>query len=147
MLGARVPPWGTPDPGNIPQVAPQLHLTWLHPGDVMTWECFPHYWPFVRGIHKVDSPHKGPVLLSFDVLFVVSLRFMVWKCFPGLLYTAWHHDMEMLALCEGNHLWPVDYLHKEPVLLSLMFYLLLASWTNSWITCGFRCCDMHMKLW
>ena len=26
------------------------------------WEHLPHYWPFVRGIHRspVNSPHKGP---------------------------------------------------------------------------------------
>ena len=29
--------------------------------DVITWELFPRYWPFVRGIHRspVNSPHKG----------------------------------------------------------------------------------------
>ena len=29
--------------------------------DVMKWKHFPHYWPFVRGIHRspVNSPHKG----------------------------------------------------------------------------------------
>ena len=29
--------------------------------DVMKWKHFPHYWPFVRGIHRpqMDSPHKG----------------------------------------------------------------------------------------
>ena len=32
----------------------------LHDG-VMKWKHFPHYWPFVRGIHRspVNSPHKG----------------------------------------------------------------------------------------
>ena len=32
--------------------------------EVMTWICFIHYWPCVRGIHQslVDSPHKGPVM-------------------------------------------------------------------------------------
>ena len=30
--------------------------------DVMTWKCFPHYWPFLRHIHwsPVVSPHKRP---------------------------------------------------------------------------------------
>ena len=28
----------------------------------MTSKSFLHYWPFVRGIHLVDSPHKGPVM-------------------------------------------------------------------------------------
>ena len=29
--------------------------------DVIKWKHFPHYWPFVRGIHwsPVNSPHKG----------------------------------------------------------------------------------------
>ena len=29
--------------------------------DVIKWEDFPRYWPFVRGIHRspVNSPHKG----------------------------------------------------------------------------------------
>ena len=29
--------------------------------DVMKWKHFPHYWPFVWGIHRfpVNSPHKG----------------------------------------------------------------------------------------
>ena len=46
--------------------------TWLHRsvhGDVMAWKRFPHYWPFVRGIHwsPMDSPHTGPVTWNFDV--------------------------------------------------------------------------------
>ena len=29
--------------------------------NVIKWKDFPHYWPFVRGIHRspVNSPHKG----------------------------------------------------------------------------------------
>ena len=29
--------------------------------DVIKWKHFPHYWPFVRGLHlsQVNSPHKG----------------------------------------------------------------------------------------
>ena len=29
--------------------------------DVIKWEYFPRYWPFVRGLHRspVNSPHKG----------------------------------------------------------------------------------------
>ena len=40
---------------------------WKHRGnrsicvhdDVIKWKHFPRYWPFVRGIHRVNSPHKG----------------------------------------------------------------------------------------
>ena len=33
---------------------------WTH-DDVIKWKHFPHYWPFVQGIHQslVNSPHKG----------------------------------------------------------------------------------------
>ena len=48
----------------------ELHTVWCHYNmvdfltnhdDVMKWKHFPHYWPFVWGIHRspVSSPHKG----------------------------------------------------------------------------------------
>ena len=40
--------------------------------DVIKWKHFPHYWPFVRGIHRspVNSPHKGqwPGALIFTLI-------------------------------------------------------------------------------
>ena len=37
----------------------QTQVTTSH--DVIKWEHFPRYWPFVRGIHRspMDTPHKG----------------------------------------------------------------------------------------
>ena len=37
--------------------------------DVVAWKYFPHYWPFVRGIHwsPQGSCHKGPVMCTFDI--------------------------------------------------------------------------------
>ena len=34
---------------------------WFMDDDVIKWKHFPHYWPFVWGIHRspVNSPHKG----------------------------------------------------------------------------------------
>ena len=34
---------------------------WDYHDDVIKWKHFPHYWPFVLGIHwsPVNSPHKG----------------------------------------------------------------------------------------
>ena len=41
----------------------ELYLEWniTEHDDVITWNHFPRYWPFVRGIHRspVNSPHKG----------------------------------------------------------------------------------------
>ena len=48
---------------------------WLRPGVIVTshfrpmaWKCFPHCWPFVRGINSapVDSSYKGIPTLRFD---------------------------------------------------------------------------------
>ena len=42
--------------------------------DVIKWKHFPHYWPFVRGIHRppVNSPHKGQWrgALMFSLIYV-----------------------------------------------------------------------------
>ena len=42
---------------------------------IMSWQCFLQYRPFVRGNHQslVDSPHKRPVMWSFDAFSVVCL--------------------------------------------------------------------------
>ena len=43
--------------------------------DLMTWKCFQHYWPFVRGNHQwLVSSHKGPAMWNFDVFLDVSLN-------------------------------------------------------------------------
>ena len=41
---------------------------------IMAWTDFVYYWPFVRGIHQllVDSPHKGPVMQSFNIFFDIE---------------------------------------------------------------------------
>ena len=40
--------------------------------DVIQWKHFPHYWPFMRGIHPPvisEFPSQRPVTQSFDVFF------------------------------------------------------------------------------
>ena len=56
---------------SISYLTVSSHWCLLHYG-IMAWKHFPHYWPFVRGIHwwPVDSPHKGLILWNFDSLFV-----------------------------------------------------------------------------
>ena len=43
-------------------------ILWSY-GNVTAWNRFPHYWPFVRGIHRspVVTHYKGPVMRSFRV--------------------------------------------------------------------------------
>ena len=47
---------------------------------IMIWKHFPHYCPFVKGIHRwpVDTPHKRRVMSSFGVFFVIILN-KLWK--------------------------------------------------------------------
>ena len=63
--------------------------------DVMTWKCFPSYWPFMRGIHwpLLDSPHKGPVMGSFDEFFAVGCEQTV------ELLVSWNAMTLMLRHC------------------------------------------------
>ena len=44
----------------------------LYHDDVIKWNYFPRYWPFVRGIHL--SPVKRPVTRIFDVFFELRLN-------------------------------------------------------------------------
>ena len=51
-----------------------LRMTWEGHDDVIQWKHFPHYCPFVRGIHwsPVNSPHKGQLRgpLMFSLICV-----------------------------------------------------------------------------
>ena len=39
----------------------RMDLFYTEHDHVIKWKHFPHYWPYVRGIHRwpVNSPHKG----------------------------------------------------------------------------------------
>ena len=62
--------------------------------DVIKWKHFPHYWPFVQGIHRslVNSPHKGQWrgALMFSLIYA-------WT-------NAWVHNCEAGDLrCHHTH--------------------------------------------
>ena len=44
-------------------------IIWIH-DDAIKWKHFPHYWPFVRGIHR----SQRPVTRSFDVFFDLRMN-------------------------------------------------------------------------
>ena len=54
---------------------PAVRLRIIH-DDVMAWEHFSCYLPFVTGIHRLPmvSPYKGPVTRNLKVLFEVRLN-------------------------------------------------------------------------
>ena len=105
-------------------------------------ETFPHYWPFVRGIHMwlrgvhpspMDSPGRwihftkdqwcGALMFLFSVNFNKLLnkhsRFLVWDSMTFVCLTWWRHQMEtfsaLLAICAGNSLVPGEFPAQRPV--------------------------------
>ena len=54
------------------------YIHFIH-DDVIRWKHFPHYWPFMQGIHwsPVNSPHKGQWrrALVFSLIFSLNLRY------------------------------------------------------------------------
>ena len=56
-------------------------ICFSHYHEVMVCTCFPHYWPFVRGIQhwSMASPHEHPVMGSFDVFFVIRMSVLLKK--------------------------------------------------------------------
>ena len=67
--------------------------------DVIKWEHFPRYWPFLRGIHRspVNSPHK-PVTRSFDVFYDLRLNERLNK-----QSWSWQFETQSRPLwCHGN---------------------------------------------
>ena len=46
---------------QAPHISPSWESYGVSHNDIIKWKHFPHYWPFVRGIHQwaMDSPHKG----------------------------------------------------------------------------------------
>ena len=56
-----------------------LKYVFLVHDDVINWNDFPRYWPFVRGIHRspVNSPHKGQRRGAF-MFSLISARLNGW---------------------------------------------------------------------
>ena len=127
--------------------------------DVIKWQHFPRYWPFVRGIHRspVNSPRKGQWrgALMFSLIcaringwvnnrkagdlrrhrahYDVTVMSLDW------FNPWWRHAMEtvyaLLTLCDGNPPITGGFPHKgsaTPLTRALIFSLMLA-WTNGWI--------------
>ena len=82
--------------------------------DIIIWKCLPDYWPFVRGIHQslVDSPHKGPVMQRFDVLFVVSLNNL--PLISKTMTLMWRHcSVLMTEIATQSNWWRIRFAYKE----------------------------------
>ena len=58
---------------------------------VMTWTLFPHYWPFVRGIHRstMDSLHKGPVVRTVCLFYIIPSKLLTKHSGDRWAETSW----------------------------------------------------------
>ena len=118
-------------PLQCPPLQPWLY-PWVH-DDVIKWKHFPHYLPFVRGIHRlpVNSPHKGQWrgTLMFSL---ICARINCWVnnreagdlrrhrthydvivMFHWFIMVMWRHGNAfiIIAFAKGVHRWQVDSPH------------------------------------
>ena len=87
---------------------------WRH--DVVTWKHVPHYWPFVRGIHRssVDSLTKRQLCIVF--IFPLLLSWTIIKTASRVAGDLRRHDAYVTSLyvctaggmAVGGRLWRLD---------------------------------------
>ena len=79
----------SPVPGHTDWTASMAieygHISITYHEGFIAWKLFPHYWPFVRGVHRspVHSQYKRPVMQSFYDFLYAGLkngRIMPWQC-------------------------------------------------------------------
>ena len=96
--------------------------------DVIKWQHFPRYWPFVRGIHRwpVNSPHKGQWrrALMFSLICVWINDWINNREAGDLRRYRGHYDVTLmwrqLDIASGNGLLPSGNKPlPEPMLTSI----------------------------
>ena len=123
----------------------------------MTWKRFPHYWPYVSGIHRwsVVFPHIGPEMQSFHVSYEQTVELLViWdigtltRCHFNVLTLTlgqpisllhddvieWKHFLHYWPFVRGIHRLPVNSPHKGQWRGALMFSLICShaiGWVNN----------------
>ena len=96
--------------------------------DVIKWNHFPRYWPFVRGIHwplvmisedgKADMyivvTHYSDVIMSVMASQITGVS-IVYSTVVSDADQRKHQSSASLAFVRGIHWWPVNSPHKRPV--------------------------------
>ena len=90
--------------------------------DVIKWKHFPHYWPFVRGIHRspVNFPHKGQWCGALMIYLIWTwINAWVNNCEAGDLrcYLA-HYDVIVMQWCT------LDVSEVTPQVISLIHVII-----------------------
>ena len=106
---------------------------WPYHDDLINWKHFPHYWPFVTGIHRspVDSPHKGQWRRAL-MFFVICAWANGWANKRGAGDMKRHHAHYDVTVMGDvmSHYWPnvrghhwssVDSSHKTLIIWNYDF--------------------------
>ena len=120
------PIWGRQDPGG-PHVDPMNFAIWVYLWSIKRELPFPFTTAQIEEIVGwISIKHQSDTFTSDRCLILGH---------PGVFATWWCNQMEifsaLLALCVGNHRWPVDSPHKVRWHGDLMFSFMCA-WTNGW---------------
>ena len=96
--------------------------------DVIKWNHFPRYWPFVRGIHRspANSPHKGQWRGAL-VFSLICTRINGWVNngeAGDLRFHRVHYDVIVMPWCHNHH--PLLYCHGQACKVSI--YGTFISW-------------------
>ena len=102
----------------------KLRNIWLH-DDVIKWNRFPRYWPFVRGIHRSPVKSHRPVTRSFGVFYDLRLNEGLSKqsggwWFETLTSPLWRHCNVFMKSCNVRNIYTLVYIHHYLIWLRLM---------------------------
>ena len=92
----------------------EFSCLWFH-DTIMTWKCFPHYWPFVGRFYQwlVDYPWNRPVMWSFGISFVGQNKI-------GLIYLMGEKPQDIRAIEFGLHWFHAQNVISKLVALNLI---------------------------
>ena len=144
----RVPSAVTPFPINSPNsfywlyiISPQWNDT-SH-DDIMKWKYFPHYRPFVRGIHQslVDSLYKGPAMWNFWFFFMSAQTSCSTNIHPTN-YLRWWRSCDISVMNSWNN----TLQRKKDEVLCFRPLLYLLKWTRALPETKKCMCEPHSHL-
>ena len=70
----------------------------------MSWWYFPNHWPFVRALHwPMDSPHRGPVMWSFDVVILILNKQLMNRWFE-VPWGSWNVTVKLVNIIHSGEM-------------------------------------------
>ena len=116
-------------PKSVPLLSPPMHgqKCRIH-DDVIKWNHFSRYWPFVWGIHRspVNSPHKGQWRGTLMFFFYLRLNerlskhlWVWWLETPSS--QKWRHINALVRICTITPVSPIQSIRAHHTLACILF--------------------------